>query len=197
MSQYSRPDSDISIGNWVDSGGGTVNIYQNIDEVTYSDTDYIKSENNPSSSACEIGLNSVTDPEVGTGHVLNFRILGGGAQTANGNLIVGLYQSSTLIASWTYTNIGTGTTPTVTAKTETLNSTEADSITDYSNLRIKFTATKTAGIVWLGGISWFELQLPDAPAGSGWGNKIQGTSNTNIGKVQSVSKSNISKILGV
>jgi hypothetical protein len=37
-----RPDSDSLVAAWRDEGGSTSNIYQSVDEVTQSDTDYAK-----------------------------------------------------------------------------------------------------------------------------------------------------------
>ena len=42
MTQYARPDSDTSIGDWADNSSGTSIIYQAIDESSASDSDYIE-----------------------------------------------------------------------------------------------------------------------------------------------------------
>ena len=41
MAQFSRPDSDASIGNFEDELGGTSNIFNSIDEVSPDDNDFI------------------------------------------------------------------------------------------------------------------------------------------------------------
>lgn len=73
------------------------------------------------------------------------------------NLTVRLMQGTTQIASWTHTGIGTG----FTLATQTLSTTEADSITDYTDLRLRFTATYSSGLLLNSAqISWVELEIP-------------------------------------
>jgi len=137
VAQIARPDGDQTIGNWEDQAAGTTNIYQSIDEAVASDTDYIQSDESPSASAYECSLSDVNDPESASAHVVSYRYQKSGAG-GTVNLVVGLYQGASEIASNTHNNIGN----TWTAGTLTLSSGEADSITDYTDLRIRFTATQ-------------------------------------------------------
>ena len=74
MVQFSRPDNDDAIGVWTDEAGGTTDIYTGIDEVVAEDTELIASDNNPTSSeVCDIGMSTITDPAVSTGHIFRWR----------------------------------------------------------------------------------------------------------------------------
>lgn len=131
------PDADSSVGNWADEGGATSNLFQSIDETTASDTDWVESESNPSSSQYEVGLPNITDPNSSTGHVVRYRYRKD-FDSSTINLVVRLKQGTTTIASSTHNGITT----TVTAGSFTLTGGEADNITNYNDLRIQFEATQ-------------------------------------------------------
>lgn len=155
MSQFARPNSDISNTNWSPSTGTT--LYGCIDETTASDTDYIRGTS--SSAVCEIGLSSVDDPQSSSNHTLRLRAKANGTG-AGEKWTVQLKQGSTIIStplnaanisrSWTDLSF-------------TLTSGEADSITDYSALSVYMTPT-TAGASESVDVSWMELEVPDPPA---------------------------------
>ncbi len=157
MAQYGRPDSDITQSNW--SGG-----YGTIDEASYSDADYITGSSSANGTA-EYGLSNVTDPVSSSTHVVRFRAW----QQNNSHqrtLVASLYQGTTLISSYNggvAFNLVKGT---ATAYSWTLSSGEADAITDYSDLRVRFVSGGTVGTpagsrsaVY---VSWSELEVPDA-----------------------------------
>ena len=161
--QFARPDADDSIGSWTGSPTNTTgNRYQNIDEATRSDTDYVRSENDPSSSVSVFGLSAVTDPVSSSNHIVRYAYqkneTGGGAP-GTVNLTVDLREGTTVIATQTHNDIATG----FVAGTFTLTGGEADNITDYTNLNVRFTANKSAGArtSWAE-ISWFEFEVPAA-----------------------------------
>lgn len=133
--QVARPSSDQSIGNWEDEGGATTDLYQSIDEETASDSDYIQSEINPSTSSCQVTLQNLTDPESSSGHIVRYRY-----RKDNDNstidITVRLKQGGTTIASQTHNGVST----TWTDGSFTLTGGEADNITDYTDLRIEFEA---------------------------------------------------------
>lgn len=161
MAQFGRPDNDDSIGSWTDDGGGTTNIFENINQVTPNDSDYVRSEVDPSSSVYITGLSSVTDPVSSSGHIVRYRYQkgesGGGAPGVI-DVIIELREGTSVIASQTHNGITT----TVTAGTFTLTGGEADSITDYSNLNIRLTSDKSSGTrtSW-GQITWAEFEVPN------------------------------------
>lgn len=97
-----------------------------IDEVVADDADYISTTD---SSICEVALGSLIDPASSTGHIVRYRLTGDG-----GIIVVRLRQGTTTIASWTHNP------PPVSFTTfeQTLSGAEADSITDYSALKLQF-----------------------------------------------------------
>ncbi|MFC1624771.1 hypothetical protein ACFL15_00095 [Patescibacteria group bacterium] len=151
--QYGRPDGDITTTNWT-----TTPLWSKIEETPYSDTDYISATANLISTA-EVSLGNVTDPVSGSGHTVRFRARVNKTSKA-GQMYVYLLQGGTTITSQVYDEtIGTSFTP----LTITLSSAAADSITDYSDLRIRFYQTDitTGGNAYH--VSWAELEVPDAP----------------------------------
>lgn len=139
---YLRPTSDIYNGNWTNELGGT-DLYNSIDETSYSDSDYIQSELEPTSSVAVIALETGIDPVMSTGHILRYRY---GKEPGNAeaiNFTVQLRENyinegnqGTLVAEWIHTDIPA----TYTLAEQTLNETQADSITSYSNLFVRMIA---------------------------------------------------------
>ena len=160
MAQYGRPNSDVSQSGWTGS-------YTAIDEAAYSDADYITGAADANGTAVH-GLSSVSDPVSSANHTVRFRAW----QQNNAfqrYLQVELLQDTTVISS--YPSTITLVKGTATAYNWTLSSGEADAITDYGALRLRFTSTGDVGTpapnrseVY---VSWAELEVPDAPAGSG------------------------------
>ena len=157
MSQFARPDSNITQTAF--TGG-----FAEIDESIASDADQAWSTDG-SDATLEVGLSNVTDPGVGTGHILRYRVAktDDGALSGSGNtktVIASLYQGATLIGSDIERTLGGA----YTTYTFNLSSTQADAITNYSDLRIRFTTlggggspANRRGI----GVSWAELEVPD------------------------------------
>ena len=162
MAQFLRPDNDDSIGSWTDEASGTTDIYTGIDEETAEDTEHIRSEDDPSSSVCIIGLSTGIDPLSSINHIIRYRY--GKGETGGGSpgdidLIVELREGTTVIASNTHLDVST----TVADGSFTLTGGEADNITDYSNLNIRFTADKSSGARTSWGLfTWQEFQIPNA-----------------------------------
>ena len=131
--QFANPSSDVTTNDWTNELGGTTNLYQSIDEPEADDNDYI------SSPIIEVGGNSyyetqlgpLSDPLGNTGHVVRYRI-GKASGGATLNATISLRQGATEVASWSHT-----VTSTVTYN-QTLTSGQADSITDYGDLRLRF-----------------------------------------------------------
>jgi hypothetical protein len=125
--QLAPPNVDVSAGAWVASAGSA--LYPTIDEETADDTDYIRTY---SLSTAELKLPAFVDPGSAAGHTLRYRAKGDGST----DLVVRLKQGGTTIATWTETNVPS----TETDYSHTLTSGEANSITDYEDLRISFEA---------------------------------------------------------
>jgi len=146
MPQYAYPSADTYLGTWKDQGGGGTNIYTTIDEpAPRSDADYIESIAKPLNAPYVTKLTAVIDPGVSTGHVLHVAHAKDSAAGDAISLVVELRQGyvnegtpGTLIATWTYNNIS----EVFTQKDEALTGPQADAITDYSNLYLRFVANQ-------------------------------------------------------
>jgi hypothetical protein len=137
-----NPWSDVSVNSWTTDTGGTTSLYAAIDETTASDTDYVQSPANAdSSSYYETAVEARVDPVSSSGHIVHYRYRKlNAADTVD--LTVSLRQSdATEIASWVHSGIGT----TWTTQDQTLTSGQADSITNYADLRLRFVPTVTGG----------------------------------------------------
>jgi len=163
MAQFGRPISDVSTGSWT-----TTTLWSRIDEVTASDTDFIQSANNPSNDTCEVALtSSLTDPSSSASHTVRYRAnytTSGGGSPPTITLECRLMQGTTQIATQT-TTLSTGSAAVWQDLTFTLSGAQADSITDYTDLRLRFIANKSAGArtAWVE-VSWAELEVPNAAA---------------------------------
>ena len=134
------PSVDVATGKWTTSTGGTADLVTTIDEASPgSDTDYVQSEPLPQQSVYEIALGGSDDPVSSTGHVVSVRA---GTDVANTTIPVTLRTELrqgddplSTPAVWTDT-----LTSTVQTFTHPLSAAQADAITDYRNLRLRFTA---------------------------------------------------------
>lgn len=173
MAQFARPSSDVVFtilgATPIDTAGDR---YQNVDESTPNDTDYVYSQNNPSgSSSAEFGLSSITDPGVDTGHVLRIRTaqidedsgthpMGANTGGTATSLAWELRQGATVIQSGSI-NPGAFATTTI-----NLTDTNVTNITNYSDLRVDVNPSGGGGSPAnrrAVAISWIELEVPDAP----------------------------------
>ncbi len=98
-----------------------------IDEAEENEIDLIVTA---APSMCEVRLAAGNDPQTSDGHILRYTI------STPGSLVVRLRQgASTTIASWTHSSIAVPT-----LFEQTLTTEQANSITDYSDLRLQFEA---------------------------------------------------------
>jgi hypothetical protein len=160
MAQYARPDGDTDTSIYWGSGP----YWPNIDEVTPNDSDLCRCGGN-GSGTIEVSLSELADPLSSTGHTFRFRAW----QQDHANqrtLAVYLVQGTTVKATYAAFNLVKGT---ATAYELTLSAAEADSISDYNDLRLRFTSggdtswpTEERSEVY---VSWAELEVP-TPADS-------------------------------
>ena len=147
MAQFARPDLDTNnVDAYTDQGGGSTNLYTTIDEVSFSDADYIRTVTDPSTDVIVFRLSDVTDPVSSVNHVL--RVRAGTDQAAGGNPVnltaqlrmtyVSEGAQGTLIATLSQAPISDGS---FTTYTYTLSGAEADAITDYTALFLRITLT--------------------------------------------------------
>lgn len=142
MAQFARPNADIVIGSWTEDDDTTDALFGEIDEAARDDTDFVKSEDlsaagDSSVFACE--LSDVTDPEASSNHIIRTALRKQG--TAQMDATVELRQGytgegslGTLIATLTQADLTTS----FAEYSHTLSSAEADSITDYTDLQLRF-----------------------------------------------------------
>lgn len=120
---FARPIEDIaSSNNWLTSTGST--RYTLIDEALADDTDYIYA--NTAALTSEVKVEPIIGPQ---GNILvSYKVQNIGGR---GNVTVSMYAGSTLIKSDTKRNVADVYTMTVT-------SAEYSSVTDWSNIRLRF-----------------------------------------------------------
>lgn len=112
---------------------------------TSDGSDSTKISNGSTADNCELALDSGSDPTVHTGHTVSFRANVTGGSGGPERFDVWLYEGTTLIAT-PFNNIALTDDPSWTTHTYTLIAVgEADQITDYTDLRLRFTASALGG----------------------------------------------------
>jgi hypothetical protein len=162
MAQYLRPASDEDISGFAPFGGPTT-CWECIDGQYPVITQYIYGDAN--GEYAQVGLSAGDDPEVGTGHIVRWYWASIRDSTPPEKGSIYLYQGvSTIIA----TCASAATLPlSWTADSYTLSESEANAITDYSALQLRFYVD-SVGSAERVCIAWAELEIPDAPvAGEG------------------------------
>ncbi len=146
MAQFARPSVDTTRDNWEEDDGTTVNIFDQIDESVADDADYIRTVLTPTNDVYVTKLTTLEDPLSSINHIVRFRYRKSAAGGDAIDLTVQLRQGytnegspGTLIATVaTLTNI----TDVWTLVTYTLSGGEADAITDYTDLYLRFVGNK-------------------------------------------------------
>lgn len=146
MAQFGRPSTDTTRDNWEEDDGTTTSIFDQIDEASADDADYIRTGLVPTSDVYVTQLTSITDPLQSTGHTVRFRYRKDSAGGAQIDLTVQLRQGyvnegspGTLIAATTLTNIDGSA---WTAGSIALSGAEADAITNYADLFLRFVGNQ-------------------------------------------------------
>jgi len=130
---WTYPNADVTSGLWLPITSGA-SLYSMIDETVLSDTDYIFSSTTPINDMCEVKLSGLSDPVMSSDHVVVYRYWNEGGGSCS--LTVSLYQGASLITETVHDNVGTDPI----TSSFTLTSGQADSITDYTDLRLRFKA---------------------------------------------------------
>ncbi len=136
MATFARPVQDISRGNWVTHTGATTNLFATIDEEVADDNDYVICPIG-ANTAYEVRLSSVAPAVIARDHTLFLR---GRKDQANGNqkgVDVSLVQGTTILGTQSFPNLPA----TVTQQSITLPRAMVSLITDYADLRLRFTPT--------------------------------------------------------
>lgn len=146
MAQFARPDADTTLGNYQEDDGTTTDIFDQIDEASADDADYIRSPVSPVNEVYVCRLSDVTDPVSSANHVIRMRT--SCDQDAQETLdftqqlrmtYVNEGSPGTLIASQSRNTVSSTT---WTTSTYTLSGAEADAITDYTALFFRFNINK-------------------------------------------------------
>jgi len=155
MTQYARPDSLVSnAGVWI-----TEPLWDLIDETPPSDLDYIQTPNNTGTKLCEVGLTDVADPVSDANHIISWRGARSGTGTKTINTRIYLYEGAALRATTQQELEGAA----FALHSYTLSAAEADSITDYTDLRLRIEAILAGTGTRVGRVSWAEFAVPDEP----------------------------------
>lgn len=136
--QSLRPVSDVTVGSYtaVPAVGTGVALASRIGEAIRDDADYVQSPSGPTDALYEARLPAGLDPLSSAGHTITVVLSrAGGATTAQCE--VSLVQGTTVISTHTFT----GLTDTPEIYTWTLTGPEADAITDYADLRLRYEST--------------------------------------------------------
>ena len=176
MAQYGLPVSDVVTGATQCAGDGNATMWEELDEGfgagrgTGSGPDdtttYWNGNSNDTgraSNQMRCALGALTDPVSSTGHIIRSRNVKLSVCTASASgvqidLTVVLLQGTTDIASTTFANLSSSWVTT----SYTLSGSEADSITNYADLKIENYKTDVGGgagrrVGWSAG----ELEIPD------------------------------------
>ncbi|MGQ0771524.1 MAG: hypothetical protein ACT4NT_01945 [Nitrososphaerota archaeon] len=162
ITQFSRPDEDLSKGGWTDTAGGDSDtiLYDEVNESARNDANFARSKTfvlGADSDIWTIGLQGVVDPESSSNHVVSYVFRKNTLGVSTVHTTIRLLQGGTQIGSWTDNNIGT----TFTSASKTLTAGEANSITDYSNLSLEITSTYADGLVDANeDVSWVQFSVP-------------------------------------
>lgn len=156
MAQTVYPTSDITVGTWLnEAAGGT--LWSHIDESVIDDADYIRAAD-CDQTLCEVKFDTLTDPNASANHIISFRYRKQGA-ASNVDCNVTVMCGGTTIATTAATNISTSWT----TGTYTLSSSEADAITDYTDIRVRFAGGLSGGACVNAHleVSWTSFAVPD------------------------------------
>jgi len=136
VAQFARPTADISRGSWTTNSGATANLWQSIDEAVADDADYVISAIG-ANSTYECRLSSVAPAIIPRAHLL---VLRGRKDQAAGNtkgVTVDLVQGTTIIGTLDFPDLPFA----VQQQNVSIPKSMAAGITDYADLRVRFTST--------------------------------------------------------
>ena len=147
MPQFGRPIADvINANHWLDNLGSSVTIFDTIDETVLSTADWIQSSAGLTTAVYVTQLtSSLEDPVSSANHVIRYtyrKATSGGAQI---NLTVELrqnYVSEVSLGTTVWSTIHTNISSVQSTAAITLTALEADSITAYSSLSIRFVSNQ-------------------------------------------------------
>ena len=148
MPQFGRPIADVTNANhWLDGAASSVNIFGAIDESVLSTVDYIQSSAGLSTAVYVSRLTTtIQDPVSSANHIIRYTYRKNTSGQAQINLVVELRQDYVSEASlgtliWTTNHVNIVSSVQTTAAV-TLSAAEADAITQYSSLYLRFLSNQ-------------------------------------------------------
>lgn len=151
MTQTARPISTISAGNWTPTGAPT--LHEATDDVVANDlTDYA-GVLETSSELFDVKFGPLSDPSLSTGHTFFIRFRDDLGYSWNFTVL----QGAIIIAGWSDSSIVS----TFKDTSYTLTGAETDSITNYSDLRMRSNVVG-AGFGIQCYVTQIYMQIPDA-----------------------------------
>lgn len=139
MAQFALPASDILTTGWATHTGATVSLSAVLDADA---TTFVTQQAGNVNNSFEVRLASVPQPLINRAHVVRYTYRKNAAAGNARNLQVVLLQDATIIAQG---NLHSGITALWTEGAFLLSPAEAAAITDYTNLRLRFTASGATG----------------------------------------------------
>lgn len=157
MSQFARPASDISTGAWAAIPSSPATLWDKVSEVVSDDaaTTARTFIVGAGTDTFEEKLSTVGDPSTSAGHIVRVHAFADDSLGDGANIDVFLMQGAVQIATFTFSAGAAWVTG-----QRTLSALEADSISDYSDLRIRVRANGSVGNSWIFDVSQMELQVP-------------------------------------
>jgi hypothetical protein len=168
MAQFARPSADlVTHAEWTETP-----YWSKIDDAGDAGADSVVIQNATPTTAdiIAVDLTSVTDPEASTGHIIRARfqkVAGAGTLRLTVQLRQGYVDEGTqgsLIATGLFDE---GDAEVFETYTLTLSGTEADSITDYTDLQYRVWAARDTGATGRPiDVEYVEFEVPDAAGGA-------------------------------
>ena len=151
---FLRPDGVVAAGGW--TAVNAADIPTALNEDTPDNTDYAETGTNPSTDVLEVSLSDVGDPGIHVGHFVRYNYGKSASAGAQIDITVALIQGTSTIASQAHTDVAVAPVEGTFALTEG----EMNSITDYTDLRLRFTANKVGGgAARAARVTWAEVEV--------------------------------------
>ena len=138
---FLRPDADDLTTGWEDQAAGTTNLYQTVDETSFSDADYAVSPADPVSSQPIRFRLSNPAATIDTSQAVTIRVRGR-FNSASNSVTVRLKEGTTTRATRTFTDISSN----FATQTVTLTTDEKNAVTNWDNLFIEVEPLTVANI---------------------------------------------------
>ena len=155
--QVARPDG------YVGSNGTWTGTFASVNEVVPNDSTFLASPSSPASpNYYEVSLSNVQPPMDKTAIKIHYRIAKSGNNSGQTiSMLVELRQGSTVVYSGSYQSLPGATGSGWLDDTVTVSAQQAQTITDYNDLRLRFTPTSSGGgQARKAQISWVEVNVP-------------------------------------